>query len=109
MTCTSYLIILKATSYFTPDANVLATGTTFLKTIFGNIALIIMSFSNIIFSLTSFATIFYLTVSYFNPRSTVMQEIFFGERKDLLGQITNLIQATLFIVVEHFLLSIILS
>lgn len=81
MTCTSYLILLKASLYFTPDTDMLATGTTFLKTIFGNIALIIMSLSNIVFSVTSFATIFYSTVSYFNPRSTVMQEIFFGERK----------------------------
>ena len=106
--CTAYLIGIKASTYLTPNTDVLATGTTFLKTIFGNIAFLIMGLSNIVFSLTSFVTIFYITVSYFDPRSTVMQEIFFGERKELLGQITNLIQATLFIVVEHFLLSLIL-
>lgn len=106
--CTAYLIGIKASTYLTPNTDVLATGTTFLKTIFGNIAFFIMGLSNIVFSVTSFVTIFYITVSYFDPRSTVMQEIFFGERKDLLGQITNLIQATLFIVVEHFLLSLVL-
>jgi hypothetical protein len=37
-----------------------------------------MGLSNIVFSVTTFATIFYVTVSYFDPRSTVMQEIFFG-------------------------------
>ncbi len=81
LTCTAYLIVLKASSYLTPDTDVFATGTNFLKTIFGNIALIIMGLSNIVFSVTSFVTIFYVTVAYFNPRSTVMQEIFFGERK----------------------------
>ena len=76
--CTAYLIGIKASTYLTPNTDVLATGTTFLKTIFGNIAFIIMGLSNILFSVTSFATIFYITVSYFNLRSTVMQEIFFG-------------------------------
>jgi len=67
------LIGLKASTYLTPNTDVLATGTNFFKTIFGNIALLIMWLSNIVFSVTSFATIFYITVSYFNPRSTVMQ------------------------------------
>jgi hypothetical protein len=68
--CTWFFSIQKFLTYFAPsDFDMLSTGTTFFKTIFNNIKYILFSFSNIIFDLTTFITVFFFTIDYFNPRS----------------------------------------
>ena len=60
------------------------------------------------FSFTTFITMFYLTTQYFHSSSGVIRDIFSEHKQELVSSITNLIQATLFIVLEHFAMSVIL-
>ena len=61
----------------------------------------------LVFNLTTFATVFYLTVTNFEPSKNVFSDILTGQRKKLFSEITTLIQATSYIVLEHFLMSFI--
>ncbi len=63
--------------------DMVSTGTIFVKTIFGNIVQLLMSFSNIIFDVTTFITIFCVTVQNFNPHSKDIENII----KDKIGLI----------------------
>lgn len=63
---------------FEPTAsNLVMTGTNIFKTFFGNLAFIISSISSMIFSITTFLTMFYLTTKYFtteNPFEEILSE-----------------------------------
>ena len=72
-------------------------GANFFKTLFGSLAVFLTSFSNFIFSLTTFVTMFYLTTQYFTETSGFFKHIFSERKQELISSITNLIQATLFI------------
>jgi hypothetical protein len=61
-----------------PETDVFTTGASVFKMVFGNIALVLSELSNVIFSITTFIMIFYVTVTYFDTRSNVLQEIFYG-------------------------------
>lgn len=63
--------------------------------------------SNSIFNITTFITTFLLTSKYYNNSSTI-KELFSLNKQELISSITSLIQATLLIVVEHFVLSLLL-
>ena len=65
--CTWSMHIQKVINYFTLDMDMVSTGTIFVKTVLGNILQLLMSFSNIIFDVTTFITIFCVTVQNFNP------------------------------------------
>lgn len=83
------------------------TGTNIFKTFFGNLTLVLSSFSNFIFSATTFLTMFILTTQTFDSFNS-LHSIFSDEKQKLVSSITDLIQATFLIVFQHFIASIIL-
>ena len=52
-------------------SNMFSTGTSIFKTVFGNLTLILSYFSSFIFSLTTFITMFMMTVQLSNQSSAV--------------------------------------
>lgn len=115
--CTWYTFLEKAGNYSgltgseseSPDLrNMVFTGTNIFKTFFGNLASVLGAFSNFIFNFTTFVTMFMLTIQFNNQKHSAMKQLFSENKQELVSSITNLIQATFFIVVEHFVVSIVL-
>ncbi len=59
----------------------MSSGANVFKTLFGSVAVILSGFSNFIFSLTTFITMFYLTTQYFHSSSGVLKDLFSGHKK----------------------------
>lgn len=77
--------------------------------LFGNLAWILSTISNTLFSLTTFITTFILTTKYCSDHnSSTLKQLLSSNKSELITSITNLVMATVFIVLEHFILSIFL-
>ena len=87
---------------------VLSTSQNIFSTVFGNLTALIFLLSNIIFNLTTFATVFYLTANYFNAKKNFFSEIIYEQHQQVYNNIANLLYATFFIVVQHFLMTFVL-
>ena len=77
-----------------------------ILSLFGTLAQLLTLLSNCIFSLTTFAAIFTITVNYYKSTSNSLT-IFGNKRKILVDQISKLLYATVIITVEHLFLGII--
>lgn len=89
--------------------DVFSTGTNIFKLLFGNLAWILSTISNTLFSLTTFITTFVLTCKYYTENSSnTIKQILSTNKQELISSITNLVMATCFIVLWHFALSILL-
>jgi hypothetical protein len=106
--CTGINILEQINPNFLQDVSTTETtgyAFTVLVNIFGIIVNIVLLFTNGAFQLTTFASIFIVTLT--NYEYTTSHLHIFGRSKEqLVGQIAVIIEATFFIALEHLVFSI---